>query len=208
MTSNTREPEATAGALGMAGLALADEDVREAMQRIPGYLDISIEDFRELYRGARAHAIGKLFSRARAGGLMLTDLRPLRPDMSIGEAARVLVSQRRKGLPVVNGRGLVVGMFTESDLLRCQAVDSCLELLLRAVDDAMTFRGSCRANQVADYMTADPVTVGPDDGFVEIVAAFQRHGGRAMPVVDDSGRLLGLLLRKQVIRAWQLDDLI
>lgn len=208
MTASTPPSAATTDARGMAGLALSDEDVREAMHRIPGYLDISIEDFRELYRGARAHALGKLFARARAGSLMLTDVRPLRPEMSIGEAARALVSQRRKGLPVVTGLGLVVGMFTESDLLRCQEVDSCLELLLRAVDDAMTFRGSCRANKVADYMTADPVTVGPDDGFVEIVGAFQRHGGRGMPVVDDAGRLLGLLLRKQVIRAWHLDDLL
>ncbi|MEW6164771.1 MAG: hypothetical protein AB1642_06890 [Pseudomonadota bacterium] len=45
---------------------LTDEDILDAMQHIPGYLDISTEDFRVIYHLAWRHAVARL--RARRGG--------------------------------------------------------------------------------------------------------------------------------------------
>jgi hypothetical protein len=42
---------------------LTDEDILDAMQHIPGYLDISTEDFRIIYHLAWHHAIERLRSR-------------------------------------------------------------------------------------------------------------------------------------------------
>jgi CBS-domain-containing membrane protein len=50
-------------------------------------------------------------------------------------------------------------------------------------------------------MTAPAVTVRPQAGFRQIIAAFRRHAGRSMPVVDDDGRLAGMLLRKDFLEA-------
>lgn len=43
-----------------AELELTDEDILEAMQHIPGYLDISTEDFRVIYHLAWRHAVARL----------------------------------------------------------------------------------------------------------------------------------------------------
>lgn len=45
---------------------LTDEDILDAMQHIPGYLDISTEDFRVIYHLAWHHAAARL--RGRQGG--------------------------------------------------------------------------------------------------------------------------------------------
>ena len=45
---------------------LTDEDILDAMQHIPGYLDISTEDFRVIYHLAWRHAVARL--RERQGG--------------------------------------------------------------------------------------------------------------------------------------------
>lgn len=45
---------------------LTDEDILDAMRHIPGYLDISTEDFRVIYHLAWRHAMDRL--RRRAGG--------------------------------------------------------------------------------------------------------------------------------------------
>lgn len=45
---------------------LTDEDILDAMQHIPGYLDISTEDFRTIYHLAWRHAVARL--RERQGG--------------------------------------------------------------------------------------------------------------------------------------------
>ena len=100
-------------------LELTDEDVLDAMQHISGYLDISTEDFRALYRLAQAHANERLFSQVRAGALMRTGVEPLRPEMSAREAAQALLQQNLKSLPVVNGGSQVIGILTETNLLRC-----------------------------------------------------------------------------------------
>jgi CBS-domain-containing membrane protein len=44
-------------------IELSDEDILAAMQRIPGYLDISTEDFRIIYHLAWQHAMERLQAR-------------------------------------------------------------------------------------------------------------------------------------------------
>jgi CBS-domain-containing membrane protein len=196
-----------AGGEAMSELELTDEDVLDAMGRIPGYLDISTEDFRAIYHLAHAHALGRMFDRVRAGDLMLSGLVPLREDMSLREAAQQLVAQGRKSLPVVDDRGLVVGILTETDFLHCLKADSVLDLLLRLGATALPVGQHCEHTSVADTMSAPAVTVGEQAGFEEIMRAFRQHRGRSMPVVDDQGRLQGLLLRKDFLHACHQEDL-
>ncbi len=44
-------------------IELSDEDILDAMQHIPGYLDISTEDFRIIYHLAWQHAKERLLAR-------------------------------------------------------------------------------------------------------------------------------------------------
>jgi CBS-domain-containing membrane protein len=46
---------------------LTDEDILDAMQHIPGYLDISTEDFRVIYHLAWRHAVARLRARGQGG---------------------------------------------------------------------------------------------------------------------------------------------
>lgn len=48
-------------------LELSDEDILDAMQHIPGYLDISTEDFRIIYHLAWQHAMARLQARKGKG---------------------------------------------------------------------------------------------------------------------------------------------
>jgi len=189
-------------------LTLTDDDILDAMRHIPGYLDISTEDFRAIYHLAHDHAVDRLFRQVSAGTLMLTDVRPLRPEHRLDEAAQELVSQRRKSLPVVDEGGRVVGMLTETDFLRRLRADSFLELLLKLVKDETPFTHRCHETPVSEAMTAPAVTVPEDAGFRAIVNAFHAHEGRSMPVVDAEDRLRGLLLRKDFVRAYHLEDLL
>ena len=48
------------------------------------------------------------------------------------------------------------------------------------------------------------MTIRKDAGFIEIMEAFHRHGGRSMPVVSADGSLLGLLLKKDLFAAYKV----
>lgn len=183
----------------MAELELSDEDILDAMRHIPGYIDITTSDFREVYHLAHSHALERLFDSIRAGNLMRVGVRPLRPDMKMDEAARLLVQQEFKSLAVVDDAGCVIGVLTESDFLRRLRSVSCLDLLLRLVEDPAHFSHRCHETPVAEAMTAPAVTVTEGAKFRQILAAFRTHSGRSMPVTDAEGRLRGILLRKDFI---------
>lgn len=189
-------------------IELTDEDILDAMRHIPGYLDISTEDFRAIYHLAHTHAIDRLFQQVTAAALMLTDIQPLHPDTRLDEAARQFVSQGRKSLPVVDDETKLVGILTETDFLRRLRVDSFLELLLKLVTDQGVFTHRCHETVVGTAMTAPVFSIRAQAGFRDIVHAFHGHEGRSMPVVDGEGRLQGLLLRKDFIRAHHLEDLL
>lgn len=187
---------------------LTDEDILDAMRHIPGYLDITTEDFRTIYHLAHRHAVERLSGNVEIANLMRVGIEPLVPDMFMVDAAKALVRSGFKGLPVVDAQGCVTGMLTETDFLRRLKATTFLELMLNLLDDAFEFTHRCHETSVREAMTAPVITVAGDAGFVDVLRAFRQHGGRSMPVVNSDGKLLGLLLRKDFIAAYSLDKLL
>lgn len=185
----------------VAHVELSDEDIVDAMKHIEGYLDITTEDFKEVYALAHRHAEDRLLGALRAERLMRTAVAPLAPGMMLDEAARALAKSGFKALPVVDDDGRVIGMLTETDFLRRLKADTFLDLLLKMIDDSCEISHRCHETPVREAMTAPAITVRPQAGFREMMAAFRRHTGRGMPVAGEDGRLRGLLLRKDFLEA-------
>lgn len=188
-------------------MELTDADILDAMQHIPGYLDITTEDFREIYHLAHRHAIARLLGNFRAASLMRTGIDPVPHGMPLDEAAKALVRSGYKALPVVDETGHVIGMLTETDFLRRLKVDTFLELLLNMLDEGFEFKHRCHETLVSAAMTAPAVVLSPDARFRDVVSAFHKHDGRSIPIVDSDGRLLGLLLRKDFVAAYNLENI-
>ena len=92
----------------------------------------------------------------------------------------------------------------QTDFLRRLKVGSFLELMLRLLDDNGELEHRCHETHVAEAMTAPAVSVAATAGFREVLDAFRHHGGRSMPVVDQNGAPLGMLLRKDFLNALDL----
>lgn len=191
--------------LDIGEIVLSDGDIVDAMTHIPGYLDISTEDFRTLYHLAHHHAIDRLLGQITAGTLMRTGMRALTTDMAMDEAARIIVASGYKGLPVVDACGNVVGMLTETDFLKRLKAGTFLELMLRLISDQGELSHRCHETRVAEAMSGPAITIGPQADFRETLQTFKRHAGRSMPVADQNGLMLGLLLRKDFLTALAWD---
>ena len=207
MTQNLPD-DLTGGLVGEKSpeLELTDDDILDAMQLIPGYLDITTADFRLIYHLAFRHALQRMFVEVTAGRLMRHAIEPLQQNMTLDKAAKALAVSGYKGLPVVDDNGYVVGMLTETDFLKRLKADNFLQLLLRMLEDSFEFTHRCHETTVSAAMTQPAVTVSQDAEFLEILDAFYRHGGRSMPVTGADDRLLGLLLRKDFFAAYKLKE--
>jgi CBS-domain-containing membrane protein len=170
------------------------------MRDIPGYLDISPQDFRELYRASVAHALTRLLGDSSAGSLMRTDGPALDPAQPLAEAVETMARHEVKSAAVIDPGRRVIGILTETDVLRHLGAHSTLGLLAHLSEDPAWMGRCCVGARVESAMTSPVETVEASASLPAMTLAFGHHPGRAMPVVDAAGHLLGMLARKDLIR--------
>ena len=90
------------------GIELRDEDIYEAMKGIPGYLDITPGDFKEVYRLAFQHALERLSREVTAAEIMTQDVVTVNPDTPVADVPTVMGQRRVSGVPVVGAGALIM----------------------------------------------------------------------------------------------------
>ncbi len=140
-----------------------------------------------------------------AGQIMTPRPVTVTPGASIAEAAQLMLEHRISGLPVTDGKGALMGIITEGDLLRRAEIGTerhrsrWLELLLgpgRLAQDYV----DVHARKVADAMTAEVVTISPRQSLESVVELMEQHRVKRLPVVTH-GRLVGIVSRADLVRA-------
>jgi IMP dehydrogenase len=116
---------------------------------------------------------------------MITDPVTIGPDATLAELDALCAQYRISGLPVVDGDGVLVGIITNRDLRFVPA-------------DEMATRS------VRDTMTRMPLVTGPvgidHDAAASLLA---QHKIEKLPLVDDAGRLRGLITVKDFTKSEQ-----
>jgi len=186
------------------GVDLKDEDIFEAMKSIPGYLDITPGDFKEVYQLAYAQALARLSRAVTAAEIMTREVVSVRPDTPLAEVAEAMGMRGISGVPVTDAAGKVLGVISEKDFLTHMGI--------REPQNFMTLVASClksqgcvalpiKKRQAADIMSSPAISVSPETSVKEIAALFTEKGINRAPVTDLAGRLLGLVTRGDLVQA-------
>ena len=112
----------------------------------------------------------------------------LGPDMQIMKAVDYLLRHRVTGAPVVDSSGSLLGIITETDLLK---------LLTQGIQGH-----SPNEATVADYMSTDVVTVPQTADIYYVAGIFLNNNFRRLPVVED-GKIVGAITRYDLLRVVQ-----
>ena len=107
------------------------------------------------------------------------------PEDTLGEVAERMTLQN-VGAVAVKDSGRLIGILTERDLLK-----------------AMAARVHSSEARVRQWMTGDPVTASADTDVDEAARVMLEHGFRHLPVLDDSGRVIGIVSLRRVVSAAQ-----
>ena len=116
---------------------------------------------------------------------MTKNVATLRPEMEISHAAQYLIAHNVSGAPVLDEHGRLVGILTERD---------CMQVAMQGGYHGMP------AGQVQEYMSKNPETVTPDHSILTLADKFINGRFHRYPVVDN-GRLVGIISRRDVMRA-------
>ncbi|MFC0117054.1 CBS domain-containing protein [Pseudoalteromonas xiamenensis] len=106
--------------------------------------------------------------------------------MRIEQAVEKLLQSGQSGGPVVDSAHKVIGFLSEQD---------CIKKMLEA-----TYQNESHS-MVSDVMTKNPLCVRPDESVLLVAERMTSEKPKLYPVVDDDGRLLGVLSRANVLRA-------
>ncbi|WP_248896506.1 CBS domain-containing protein [Haloplanus halobius] len=151
--------------------------------------------------------------------LMETDVETVAPDDEVSEVLGRLARADFNGFPVVDN-DRVVGIVTQHDLVHLfQTEDRVLwlpiglppftETLTYAIDvswddlDLGIDLAKHAGRPIREVMTADVVTVPSEadlDEILDLLADDERDINR-LPVIDDEGKLVGIVARQDVLRA-------
>jgi CBS domain-containing membrane protein len=187
-----------------AGIDLKDEDVYEAMRDIPGYMDITPGDFKEVYRLAFQHALERMSREVTAAEIMTTGVVTVTPDTPVAEVAAAMGRRGVSGVPVLDAENRVAGVISEKDFLTRMGVQDAKNFM-SLVAGCLKTKGCVplpiKAVLAADIMSAPAITVAPDTPVRDIAALFTQKGINRVAVTDPDGGLLGLVSRGDIVKA-------
>lgn len=135
----------------------------------------------------------------------------LRPENTLKEAVNLLKTARRgeervgvKGLPVIDEKGRLVGMLSMRDILKAvfPFYLSMMELGDFTWDGMVESIAKKSSNRlVRDIMSKVVITVNDDAPLMECVDHMIKHNIKRLPVIDKSGRVIGMLYERDIFFA-------
>ncbi|UNX56462.1 IMP dehydrogenase [Georgenia sp. TF02-10] len=116
---------------------------------------------------------------------MVSDPVTVGPDATLAELDALCARYRVSGLPVVDGDGVLLGIITNRDLRFIPPEDFA-------------------TRRVRDSMTAMPLVTAPVGiAAADAAALLAKHKVEKLPLVDDAGRLQGLITVKDFVKSEQ-----
>jgi CBS domain-containing protein len=142
---------------------------------------------------------------------MHRDVVAVHPEDDVEGLLRLLREHELPGVPVVDHSDRLVGIVTEADLvIREEDADLRLPhhidlwggvIFLEPIKHYEERLRRAFAATVAQMMTRDPVTVEPGDSIRHAARVIAQRRHNRLPVVDEDGKLLGMITRVDVLEA-------
>ena len=132
----------------------------------------------------------------------------VRETTSFCEIAARLRECRASAFPVLNADEKVIGVVSEADLLVKEAVPDEPNVIWGLLAGVVHHASRAKAAGVtaADLMTSPAVTIGPDDTLEHAAKLMYDRKVKRLPVVDQAGRLVGIISRSDVLAVFDRTD--
>jgi CBS domain-containing protein len=144
----------------------------------------------------------------RVRDLMTTNVLTVRSSTQLKDAAALLAEHRISGLPVVDEDGHVLGVLSEGDILYKETgtkdKPGFFDRLLSVPPTGLDLKLAART--VGEAMSVPAVTIRPRRPVTQAATTMIEKGVNRLPVIDDEDRLIGIITRADLVRAFVRSD--
>ncbi len=184
--------------------SLSEEDIFRAMSEIPGHLDISLGDFREIYLKAYEQAIKRFSRQVKCSEIMTRDVVTLSADDSLEHGAFILAKNNYSGASVTDSDGKVVGIVSQKDFFHAVGIggiNTVMELIAECLTGTRCIVSGLRKGQIRDIMSTPVVTATPETTAHDLADIFMTKKINRAPIIDPNGLLVGMVTRTDLVRS-------
>jgi CBS domain-containing protein len=154
----------------------------------------------------------KNLSQLKAKDIMQHDVITLNPEMTLFDAAKVLRESDISGAPVVDETEQVIGVLSQSDLLRHSIEDeysSCFKAdfyhEVPFLNDVKFFSGtSMNSSKVSEIMSPYVITASPEDSIADVARSLREHRFHRL-IITKENKLVGIISTLDLLKV--LEDL-
>jgi CBS domain-containing protein len=140
------------------------------------------------------------------GELMTAAVVHVRPETGFKEIARLLAEHDITSVPVVDREDRPLGLVSEADLLVHEVAQDDPAGLLPTPRLTPGDRTRSQATTAAGLMSSPAVCARPEWTVVEAAGLMQRERVKRLLVVDEAGRLVGIVSRSDLLRVFLRQD--
>jgi CBS-domain-containing membrane protein len=189
---------------------LALEDLRSALREMRGFVDITEEDLKKIYELAQQHARDRRSPKITVRRAMTMEVVTVKRETDIRVAAELLTKHRISGMPVVDDADRVIGVIGEADILSLAGLKrehGFKDILRHLLGEPVPMRRKA-GNRVGEVMSSPAITTRPDSDIRDVASILDERRIKRLPVVDDEGRLIGVISRADIIRILGRDAML
>jgi len=179
------------------------EDLDAVLARYNQVLDVSRDDLQALLQEAELEGYRRSVGAIRCRDVMSPKVICVAPESSLHQAWGLMRARGVKALPVVDDARRIVGIITMADFLRAVAIYGEGTLLSRLRSLLLARRSGTENDErpVGAIMTTNASTIGQERPIVELLPLFAESGHHHIPVVDELGRVVGIITESDFVRA-------
>ncbi|MBF0414979.1 MAG: CBS domain-containing protein [Magnetococcales bacterium] len=186
---------------------LTIEDFQRAIEEEGAFVNIiTAGGAMLLYNLAKKHAKVRCIEQILVENVMVREIVTTTAETALATAAELMVQNRISGLPVISENFHLIGVLTETDLLKCvgipnlhesQTVWERLESLFLHKSYLQGFQGAVR-----EHMTTPAITVEMGSTLEHAVDMMKKRHVRRLMVVDSDEKIQGVICRSDIIRVF------
>jgi CBS domain-containing membrane protein len=198
------KPQQTDLLNGTCPIEIAEKDIFEAMKTVDGYLDITPADFKTVYGVAYRQAFNRLLNKTTGRDIMTSPAIAVPADMALLQVAKKMAKHGISGMPVIDYQRHVTGVVSEKDFLYHMG-DPGAKSFMQIVSKCLTGDGCMavpiRRRKAADIMSSPAITITAKTPLAKIAGLLTAQKINRLPVVDQAGKLTGIITRSDIVAA-------
>jgi len=138
--------------------------------------------------------------------IMTKEVKSISPDATAQEVLDLLGKLEISGLPVIDDKNKLAGMFTEKNILS-YILPSYIEKVGRFVyeENPKTTKkkfAQLSKIKVSQLIRREVITTSEDTTLCEVARLMLTQKARRIPVVDKNGRVVGIVARADILKAF------